>query len=148
MIMPVTMFRVGIAGLATAALMAICAPASAEVVNLKADLKGTNEVPPNTSKASGNAMLTYDTGSKKLEYTVNYSGMSGNVTGAHFHGPATADKNAGVVLPLKGDLAKSPIKGEATLTDAQAADLTGGRLYMNLHTAAHPGGEIRGQVTK
>ncbi len=38
-------------------------------------------------------------------------------------------------------------KGKATLTAAQAADLTAGRWYVNLHTAKHPGGEIRGQVT-
>ena len=40
----------------------------------------------------------------------------------------------------------SPIKGEATLTDAQIADLTGGKWYLNIHTAANRGGEIRGQV--
>ena len=42
----------------------------------------------------------------------------------------------------------SPIKGEATLTDAQAADLVAGKYYINIHTAANPGGEIRGQVVK
>ena len=42
----------------------------------------------------------------------------------------------------------SPIKGEATLTDAQAADLAAGRWYFNVHTAANPPGEIRGQVAK
>src|SRR6266851_816002 len=42
----------------------------------------------------------------------------------------------------------SPIKGSATLTDAQAADLTAGRWYFNIHTAANKGGEIRGQVVK
>jgi len=42
----------------------------------------------------------------------------------------------------------SPAEGSATLTDAQAADLTAGKYYINVHTAANPGGEIRGQVTK
>ncbi len=42
----------------------------------------------------------------------------------------------------------SPVSGQATLTDAQAADLLAGRWYINLHTAANPGGEIRGQVTR
>ncbi len=53
--------------------------------------------------------------------------------------------NAGVVVPFKGSLA-SPITGSATLTDAQIADLEAGKWYVNLHTAAHPAGEIRGQV--
>ncbi len=44
--------------------------------------------------------------------------------------------------------AKSGATGSATLTDAQAADLTAGKYYVNVHTAAHPGGEIRGQVEK
>ena len=42
----------------------------------------------------------------------------------------------------------NPIKGEATLTDAQAADLQAGKWYFNVHTAANKGGEIRGQVMK
>jgi hypothetical protein len=42
----------------------------------------------------------------------------------------------------------SPAKGTATLTDAQAADLQAGRWYINIHTAANRGGEIRGQVVK
>jgi hypothetical protein len=53
--------------------------------------------------------------------------------------------NAGVVVPLSGSLA-SPIKGTATLTAAQVADLKAGKWYVNVHTAANPGGEIRGQV--
>jgi hypothetical protein len=40
------------------------------------------------------------------------------------------------------------VEGSATLTDAQAVDLLAGRYYINIHTAANPPGEIRGQVTK
>ena len=56
-------------------------------------------------------------------------------------------KNAGVMIPIQ-NIATSPAEGSATLTDPQAADLLGGRMYVNVHTAANPGGEIRGQVTK
>ncbi|MEA2847637.1 MAG: hypothetical protein QOG78_2918, partial [Rhodospirillaceae bacterium] len=62
-----------------------------------------------------------------------------------------AKTNAGVVVPVPapatGGLA-SPLKGDATLTDAQAADLAAGKWYFNVHTAANKGGEIRGQVMK
>ncbi|TFV80737.1 CHRD domain-containing protein [Bradyrhizobium frederickii] len=120
-------------------------PASAE--KLKATLDGKSEVPAIASSATGTADLDYDAASKKLSWTVTYSGLSGPATAAHFHGPAEAGKNAGVAVAIP-NAASSPVKGEATLTDAQAADLLGGKYYINIHTAANPGGEIRGQVTK
>ncbi len=51
-----------------------------------------------------------------------------------------------MLIPFQG--AEAPITGSATLTDAQLADLEAGRLYVNIHTAANPGGEIRGQIVK
>ena len=74
-----------------------------------------------------------------------YSGLSGAVTAAHFHGPAIPGQNAGVALPLNGKL-DSPLEGEATLTEAQAAQVMAGQWYINLHTAANPKGEVRGQL--
>ncbi|HYC66192.1 MAG TPA: CHRD domain-containing protein [Reyranellaceae bacterium] len=130
-----------------AALLLAAAPAVAEMQKFKAELKGASEVPPVDSKGSGTLEATYDTATKKLTYTVTYSGLSGPPTMAHFHGPAAPTANAGIVLPATGPLA-SPIKGEATLTDAQAADLQAGRWYFNIHTDAHKPGEIRGQVVK
>jgi hypothetical protein len=140
-------FRTAFAGFMLFAV-AIFAPAAlAESVAFKADLKASNEVPPVESKGSGTLTATYDTASKSLNYTVNYSGLTGDATAAHFHGPAYAGQNAGVVVPVTGSAA-TPIKGSATLTDAQAADLMAGRWYFNIHTAANKGGEIRGQVVK
>ena len=66
---------------------------------------------------------------------------------AHFHGPAAPGRAAPIEVPLTGSL-DSPIKGSATLTDAQAKDLTSGMMYFNIHTAAHKPGEIRGQMEK
>lgn len=120
--------------------------ATAEMVKLQAELKGSNEVPPNTSSGSGKAEATFDTDTKALTYTVTYSGLTGPAVGAHFHGPSEAGKNAGIALPFKS--AESPIRGTATLTDMQAADLLAGRWYANIHTAANPGGELRGQMAK
>ena len=127
-------------------VISMATSANAEVVKLQADLKGSNEVPPNTSSGSGKAEATYNTEAKTLTYAVTYAGLSGPAMGAHFHGPVEAGKNAGIVLPFK--TVQSPIQGSATLTDAQAADLLAGRWYANIHTAANPGGELRGQMTK
>src|SRR4051795_5282753 len=125
--------------------VAFAAPASAE--KLKATLDGKSEVPATTSSGTGTADLDYDAASKKLSWKLSYSGLSGPATAAHFHGPAETGKNAGVAVPIPG-AANSPVEGSATLTDAQASDLLAGKLYVNIHTAANPGGEIRGQVTK
>jgi hypothetical protein len=135
-------------GLAAVALITMVAgPAFADSVSFKADLTATNEVPPNTSAGKGTLDATYDTTSKQLTYTVNYSGLTGPATAAHFHGPAAAGANAGVAIPVQGAL-DSPIKGTVTLTDAQAADLTSGKWYFNIHTQANKAGEIRGQMLK
>ena len=120
-------------------------PAFAE--KMKATLDGKSENPPNTSAGKGTADIDYDAATKKLSWKVTYSGLSGPATAGHFHGPAEAGKNAGVAVPITG-IATSPVEGSATLTDAQAADLVAGKYYVNIHTAANPGGEIRGQVMK
>ena len=142
-----TAFRVGIASVGVAAFLAVAPAAFAESQTYKATLNAASEVPPTTSQGSGALTASYDTASKKLAYTVSYQGLSGPATAAHFHGPADAKSNAGVVVPVK-EVTPGTLKGEATLTDAQAADLQAGKWYFNIHTAANKGGEIRGQVMK
>ena len=134
-----------LATLALGAAVVFAGPAFAD--KMKAALDGKAEVPPNTSAGKGTADLDYDAATKKLSWKVTYSGLSGPATAAHFHGPAEAGKNAGVAVAIPNATA-SPAEGNATLTDAQAADLAAGKYYVNIHTAANPGGEIRGQVTK
>ena len=109
-------------------------------------MSGTQEVPPRPGAGSGSVKTTLDKETRKLTWVVTYSGLTGPVTAGHFHGPATAGQNAGVVVPFSGNLT-SPIEGSATLTEAQMADLLAGKWYANLHTAANPPGEIRGQVS-
>jgi hypothetical protein len=142
-----TFFRPALAGLTLSAFLFTGVSAFAEMLPYKADLKASTEVPPNDSKGTGAVDATYDTTSKKLSWTITYSGLTGPATAAHFHGPAAASANAPPVVPLSGNLA-SPVKGDATLTDPQAADLQAGRWYFNVHTAAHKDGELRGQVMK
>ena len=91
-------------------------------MSFKAALNGPNEVPPTTSEGIGTLTASYDTTTKTLTWTLEYSGLTGAATAAHFHGPATATANAGVVV-LIGNNPTSPAKGTATLSDAQAAEL-------------------------
>ena len=123
-------------------LFVICGPARADQVKFKADLAAG---PGITSSGKGAATATLDTATKTLTWDVEYSGLSGPATAAHIHGPADPGKDAGVVVPFTGSLA-SPIKGSATLTDAQIGQLESGKWYVNIHTAANKGGEIRGQL--
>ena len=134
-----------LATLALGAAIAFAGPAFAE--KMKVTLDGKSEVPPNTSAGTGTADVDYDAATKKLTWKLTYSGLSGPATAAHFHGPGEAGKNAGVAVAIP-NATSSPAEGSATLTDAQAADLMAGKYYINVHTAANPGGEIRGQVTK
>jgi CHRD domain len=141
------LIRNGLAGLALAALAVSGSAAVAETIAYKATLNAQNQVPPNDTKGTGTAEITFDTATKTLTWTVTFSDLTGPATAAHFHGPAEAAKTAGVVIMI-GNNPTSPAKGTATLTDAQAADLAAGLWYVNIHTAAHRPGEIRGQVTK
>jgi len=137
--------RTMLAMLALGTTVAFAGPAFAE--KMKATLDGKSEVPPNASAGTGTAEIDYDAATKKLSWKLTYSGLSGPATAAHFHGPAEPGKNAGVAVAIPNAV-ETPAEGSAILTDAQAADLTAGKYYVNVHTAANPGGEIRGQVTK
>lgn len=118
--------------------------AAAEGVTFRATLDPASEVPATQSKGTGEITATFDPATKRLSYKGSYSDLTGPVTAAHFHGPAKTGENAGVLVPVTAP--SSPFAGEATLDDAKAADLQAGRVYFNIHTAANPKGEIRGQV--
>jgi hypothetical protein len=142
-----TRFLSNLTSLAIAATVLTGFGASAEIISFKSDLSGANEVPPLEAGGKGALAATYDSDTKMLTYTVEYSGLSGPVTAAHFHGPSDTSHNAPVLIPVSGGLT-NPMQGSASLTDAQAADLLAGRLYFNVHTAKNRPGEIRGQVLK
>lgn len=116
---------------------------------LTARLTSAQEVPSNASPAEGTACLTLT--SAGVQYSITVDGLSGPITAAHFHA-AQAGVNGGVVRDITADFVGNTAQGIWTSVDAQPlttariAELMTGGLYLNVHTAANPGGEIRGQV--
>ena len=131
--------------LALAASLGLWGAANAVIMNFQATLQGSQEVPPNGSTATGSGTMVVDTDANTLAYNITFSGLSAPQTAAHFHGPAAPGVNAGVIFPLT---LGSPQIGVWNMTDAQEGWVLGGLVYVNVHTTAFPGGEIRGQVVE
>jgi hypothetical protein len=144
-----TATRVSLAAMAiAAAAIAGCGVMNKQssLVAFTTQLRGANEVPANASTGSGSVEAVFDPATNLLRWKVNYTRLTGPATAGHFHGPAAIGANAGVALGWASPI-RSPMDGSATLTAAQAADLMAGRWYANIHTAAYPAGEVRGQMT-
>jgi hypothetical protein len=142
--------RMTIHGLMLAGVLGLCACSlaqtkSSSTTTMTARLSGASEVPPTPATGSGTLQATLDKSSRVLTWVLTVSDLSGPPTAAHFHGPAAAGENAGVAVPIQVGV-KSPDNGAVTLSSAQVDDLMAGKWYVNVHTAANPNGEIRGQV--
>ena len=122
---------------------AILISGSAFAANVDVKLSGDQEVPPVKTPATGNGTLTVND-DKSVSGSVTTSGVNG--VAAHIHNGAPG-KNGPVAVPLNkdGDY-KWTVGPGAKLTDAQFADFKAGNLYVNVHSAAHKDGEIRGQL--
>ncbi len=119
-------------------------PAVAGTTTFTAELNGSSQVPPTDSKARGKGDFTYDDTSKKLTWTITYWGLRDKAKSAHLHGSASEGANADIMITVSP--LQSPIKGAAILKDNQAKALTAGDMYIDVHTAKYPDGEIRGQL--
>jgi len=126
----------------------------ADLPHRDAVLTGANEVPPVVTTASGTGWVTISADNATITYHVQYSGLSGPATGSHIHTGA-AGVAGGIILPFV--VGPSPMDGTVTAanfgasgaitTYAEAvAAIKAGNTYINVHTAANPGGEIRGQI--
>lgn len=141
------MARYQAAAFAAAAIsLAAIFGATAETIELSAELSGRNDIPPNNTTGSGMAEASYDTETKVLSWKVTYEGLTGPAMAAHIHGPAPSGGNAGVMIGFQS--AASPIEGTATLDAAKEQAVLAGHTYVNIHTQAYPGGEIRGALTR
>lgn len=163
---------------AIACVGGLSVPVVAEELKFMAELTGQGQVPPIKTAAAGTADVIVDTEAMTVMWKVTYQGLSGTPIAAHFHGPAEAGENAPPVIDMgegaygatadveavgegvaEGGTASETegtdeaiadelMEGSAQLTDHQLSDLQAGRYYINLHTAQHPDGEIRGQVVQ
>lgn len=138
--------RAGVVAVA-ALVVAGCATVKPEpepnLVAFSTTLRGGNEVPPVMTDATGRVYAVLNKNNLLLRWKMTYTGLSGPATMVHFHGPAAVGENARVQVPFQRPIT-SPYAGQATLTPQQAAELMAGKWYVNIHTRAHPGGEIRG----
>lgn len=123
-----------------------------------ANLTGAGEVPPVTTTATGTAEFEVFSNLPGIYFKLSVSGID-SVIASHIHGPASATENAPVIVPLysgaatgpgvTGVLAQGVINAASGITvDSLVALLRSGNAYVNVHTKANAGGEIRGQVAK
>jgi hypothetical protein len=123
------------------AALSFSSAANAQTVSV--DLKGASEVPANNSTASGTGSISV-AADKSVSGKITTTGIEGKM--AHIHtGAAGANGPVLVGLTKDGDNGWTVPAG-AKFTDEQYAAYLAGGLYVNVHTAAHPGGEIRGQL--
>ena len=147
--------------LASAALLATPLAANALVYQFNATINGASEVPANAATGTGVATLFYDdmgtlaTAGDTYSFSLAAFGLSGVATGFHIHAPAAVGVNTGVVVILSaapfislnagGTLLVGGV-GVAPPNATFLSDLLAHKAYVNIHTAAKTGGEIRGQL--
>ncbi len=139
-------FSAGLFATAAAAFLLVSG-AEAKEHKISFVLSAKQEVPAVTADGKGHGTVVYDDKTQNVKYHIEFSGLSGDATAAHFHGPAAVGEKGDVIVPIKSAPYASPLIGSFTLTPEQGKALLEGKVYFNLHTAANPGGELRGQVS-
>ena len=137
------MRRTLLAGISLVTMLVVALYGVASATEVKVMLSGSQEVPAVTTNASGSATVTVGD-DMSISGSVTTSGVAG--TAAHIH-MAAAGQNGPVIVPLTkcGDNGWAVPAG-TKLTEAQLAAFKAGNLYFNVHSEAHKGGEIRGQI--
>lgn len=132
-----------------AALIALAVPQSgqADLFQFNVSLDGSQEVPANGSLGTGTATVLFDNVSGLMTVNGSFSGLTAPVSVAHVHGFAPAGVNAGVQFALTPSGGTSgTLSGAGFIGPGDFANVLAGLTYINVHTSAFPGGEIRGQI--
>jgi hypothetical protein len=131
-----------------AAMLVTAAPLTQAATGFSVVLNGANERPtPVATPATGSGFCVLNDAQNNLSYSISYSNLLAPRTAAHFHGPADANTNAGVVFGIAGAGPQSDtIIGDWAIDATNVARLMAEQLYVNIHSQQFPGGEIRGQV--
>jgi len=116
---------------------------------LSGSAAGSKEIPTNATTGTATLSGSYNKATNAFTYTITWAGLTGNVSVAHFHAPATATETASPMLDITigTNGTSGTVSSTATVTDAFENALLDGKIYYNLHTVAYPNGEIRSQVT-
>jgi hypothetical protein len=142
-------------------------PVRNNIITFRGVMSGAQEVPANTSPATGLFTATLDTVTNVFIYDLLFSGLSSPINNGHIHGPAAAGANAGTTINFNtlpgatfsfGQISGGG-RGQATLVastqitatingDSLKKLLLAGLLYSNIHTAQFGGGEIRAQILR
>jgi hypothetical protein len=128
-----------------ALVLAAVSLAGVRTAGWSAKLDATQEIPKQAVKVpAAKGAFTSTVSGNKLHWKLTFTKLSGPATAAHIHLGAMG-KAGNVLVPLCGPC-KSGASGTATLTAALKKDFTKHLLYVNVHTAKNPAGEIRGQL--
>lgn len=137
----------GVLAAAVAALsLAAFSSAAPRKTTWETTLTASAEVPKQAVKnTKGHGTFTGTLVGNKLSWTLTFTGLTGAATAAHIH-MAAAGKAGNVVVVLCASACKSGKKGTATISKALQTAFAKHLLYVNVHTAKNPNGEIRGQL--
>jgi CHRD domain/FG-GAP-like repeat/PKD domain len=116
--------------------------ACAQTIQFRAALDGAQV--PTASTNTGLGIVTFNTATKQLSWSVSYGGLTGGFSAAHFRGPAPAGTDAEIAITLPNN--GNPLTGSATLTALQESQLLSAQWYIDIQSSGFPSGEIRGQV--
>ena len=129
------------------AITVLTAVAAAQTKSFTVELTGEQQAPPLRTSGIGTAIVQLDTSTGAVSVAGRYRNLIGNAIAAHIHGNARRGANAGVRIGLTvSGGTGGTFSGSGMLNAAQVRDLLDGLMYVNVHSIAHPGGEIRAQI--